>query len=87
MCMFKNRQQLFQQTWDIWGHERCFPDAWGAQVHPTQIPHHLWLYIDQGKARDSKCDVAQVLGGTWGLFEALEGRELCLGGHWCGPPA
>lgn len=35
MCMFKNRQRLFQQTWDIRGHKRCFPGAWGAQVNLT----------------------------------------------------
>lgn len=68
MCMFKNRERLLQQTWDIWGHKRCFPGAWEAQVHPTQTPHHLWLHIDQGKARHSKCDIAQVLGCTWGLW-------------------
>lgn len=70
MCVFKNIQRLFLQTWDIWGQKRCFPGAWGAQVHPTQTPHHLWLSVDQGKASDSKCDLAQVLGCTWGLLRA-----------------
>lgn len=54
MCVFKNRQQLFQQPWDIWGPKRRFPGAWGVQLHTTQTPPHFWLCIKQGKVRDSK---------------------------------
>lgn len=43
MGMFKNRQRLFQQPWDIWGAKRKFPGAWGAQVCTPQTPHGFWL--------------------------------------------
>lgn len=53
MCMFKNRQRLFQQPWDIWGPKR-FPGSWGVQLHTAQTPHHFWLCIKEGTVRDSK---------------------------------